>query len=727
MIYTIGNVQPSPQYKPIRFSDFIQWISSAEEYEFDIETTMSKWWCDKKIVSMQFGYQDFEVFIRWIDLSTDEKRQIKELLENPNQLKIIHNATFEDVVLRFHEMFIRNTYCTMIAEKVILGGYEQEGKDSLYSLQAVLLKRLGILLDKTEQKTFNEESVTESQVIYGVTDVKHMRAVKEQQLSEIELSKLGEVLKLEQSVNRVYNDITFNGMELSPERWLANLDLVEPLLDQSIQALNEAIFSDPVLLNRMMELGHLKMEDQFVVNWNSPVQRPFCYKLLFPNLEQTTKASIQKFLKKFTFGEEWDHLLKEAMNKNYQPIDQVLIRHFKGTLIENNLFIPAGQITINWNSTDQVLPLLQAIDPKLQSMSADDMAKFYHPIGRLITDYKDTLKLKSTYGEKFIEKYLEPDGKIRTNFNQIVSTGRVSTSKPNMQNIPAKETVGNRYRNAFVCPPGWKYVDSDYCSQELVIIAFLSKDPVWIKALEEGKDLHSVCAELVFKEKWKAATEPDCDYYRKDANGKPMQEKCNCKGHKTLRGDVKRINFGLAYGMSEFKLAGDMGTEVSEAKTLIFEYFNAFPKIQATLNYLGRFGVEKGYIQTVYPFYRRRYFPEWNKCTPQDIKAHLSGVKHHKRLGAIERASKNMPIQGSSADIAKTSLVFIKQFIEENNLDDSIKIVAQVHDQDTTICKEEIAEWWAEQMTILMEDAAKVVVDSGLLKAETNITDCWSK
>src|SRR5690606_18961849 len=219
-----------------------------------------------------------------------------------------------------------------------------------------------------------------------------------------------------------------------------------------------------------------------------------------------------------------------ALDKNYKPIEEVLEKYFVGTLIENNLYIPAGVITINWNSRDQVLSLLQAVDPKLKDMSADSMAKFSHPIGNLITDYKDTLKLRSTYGETFIEKYLEPDGKIRTNFNQIVSTGRVSTSKPNMQNIPAKETVGNRYRNAFVCPPGWKYVDSDYSSQELVLIAYLSKDPVWIKALEDGKDLHSVCAELVFKDKWKAAAESDCNYYQLGEDRQPLQQKCKCKG-----------------------------------------------------------------------------------------------------------------------------------------------------------------------------------------------------
>ena len=727
MIYTIGNVPRSEKYKSIRFEDFIKWIATADEYELDIETTMTNSWCDKKLVSMQFGYKEFEIFIRWADLSIGQKSQLKELLENPRQLKIIHNATFEDVVLRFHGINIENLYCTMVAEKIILGGYEQEGKESLYSLQSVVRKRIGVELDKSEQTTFNEDEVTENQVIYGITDVKYMREIRRQQLEEIAKAKLDKVLELEMEVLMSYNDITYNGMELNTSEWLKNLDLVEPLIDEGIQKLTEAVYSDPVLLAKMQQLGYLSMENQLVVNWNSSQQKSFCYRLLFPDLEQTTKASLQKFLKRFSFGDEWDNLLLQALDKNYKPIEEVLEKYFVGTLIENNLYIPAGVITINWNSRDQVLSLLQAVDPKLKDMSADSMAKFSHPIGNLITDYKDTLKLRSTYGETFIEKYLEPDGKIRTNFNQIVSTGRVSTSKPNMQNIPAKETVGNRYRNAFVCPTGWKYVDSDYSSQELVLIAYLSKDPVWIKALEDGKDLHSVCAELVFKDKWKAAAESDCNYYQLGEDRQPLQQKCKCKGHKSLRDGVKRINFGLAYGMTKFKLAGDMGITPMEAEALILEYFKTFPKIGSLLNYLGRFGVENGYIQTVYPFYRKRYFPDWNRCTPSDITAHLTGVKPHKVLGSIERASKNMPIQGSSADIAKLSLVYIRRFIRANNLTDSILLVAQVHDQDTTICKEEIAEWWAVELTRLMEEAAAVIVDNGLLKAETNVTDRWSK
>ena len=131
------------------------------------------------------------------------------------------------------------------------------------------------------------------------------------------------------------------------------------------------------------------------------------------------------------------------------------------------------------------------------------MSNHTHKICSYYKGYTDSLKLKSTYGQSFIDKYLEPDGKIRTNYNPIVSTGRSSSASPNMQNIPAKKSVGNRYRNCFYTP-GRLIVDSDYTGQELCLIAFGSQDPVWLECLRTGQDLHSVTAAMVFEKDWKA-------------------------------------------------------------------------------------------------------------------------------------------------------------------------------------------------------------------------------
>lgn len=178
--------------------------------------------------------------------------------------------------------------------------------------------------------------------------------------------------------------------------------------------------------------------------------------------------------------------------------------------------------------------------------------------------------------------------------------------------------------------------------------------------------------------------------------------------------------------MGEFKLAGRAGITVKEAMKLIKAYFEVFPRIGEALDILGNFGVDHGYIMTLAPFFRKRWFPYWY-LNKSGIEPHKLGVYYVPALGEIERASKNMPIQGSSADVTKVAMVLIRRYIYDNGLQDQIKIVAQVHDQVTTICREEIKDMWREKMDELMIEAGKVVIPTGILKAETQITSCWTK
>lgn len=206
-----------------------------------------------------------------------------------------------------------------------------------------------------------------------------------------------------------------------------------------------------------------------------------------------------------------------------------------------------------------------------------------------------------------------------------------------MQQIPAKESVGNRYRNCFIAPPDWKFVSSDYNSQELVVIAEISQDPVWIDALQKGEDLHSICAALVFGNEWTLAAEPGCAFVA-------HKDKCKCKKHKTMRTAVKTVNFGLAYGMSSHKLSSTIHISKSEADKLIKKYFTVFPNIKKALDKLGTFGMINGYIITPPPFKRRRWF-EKGPTDRDKVIEHIRG-NYNFELGVIERASKNTPIQG---------------------------------------------------------------------------------
>ena len=359
---------------------------------------------------------------------------------------------------------------------------------------------------------------------------------------------------------------------------------------------------------------------------------------------------------------------------------------------------------LNWDSPMQTLRVFQCIDNSIMGTSERDTLKIaaVHNIGKLLRKYREQTKKVSSFGESFMAHVYE-DGKIHPRFVQIKRTGRVSCKEPNMQQIPAD----NAYRNCFITDPDHVFVSADYSSQELCIIAHGSKDPVFNHALRNGHDLHSVCAALVFGERWKEAAEDSCAFEQ-------GFEKCSCPDHKKLRTAVKSINFGLAYGMGPKKLSETMEISMSEASTLIENYFKSFPKIKDFLEGMSRSGVKNGFIKTFKPWSRTRWFDDW---LPRGMDM---GVK-----GRIERVSKNTPIQGTAADMTKHALVLCHTHIKENNL--PVKLVMTVHDQIDTTCPRDFAEEWAAKLKELMEQAATHIMGNDLLKAEVDITDKWSK
>ena len=387
------------------------------------------------------------------------------------------------------------------------------------------------------------------------------------------------------------------------------------------------------------------------------------------------------------------------------------LNHFVASYIQSDLFTPIDElrdINIKWTSPKQVLKVFKCIIPKLDNVNGKQMYKhrFKYSIIDKYVKYKEAMKLCTSYGDAFF-KNLSSDNKIHTNFHQILDTGRVSSSKPNMQQIPAD----NIYRNCFTAPDGWSYVSADYSSQELNVIAFGSNDPVWIEALKNNEDLHSTCAELVYGEQWLTSGEDNCTYLKR-------KEKCNCPSHKKLRTNVKTINFGLAYGMGPNKLADNLNISVPRAKELIEKYFKAFPSIKGFLDKLGNYGKKYGYIKTFPPYNRRRWFSNWYP----KIWTYRSSTME---LGSIERASKNTPIQGASADMTKRALVLMRDHIKLVNA--PVKLVMTVHDQIDTICKNYYVEKWSISMKQIMEEAACEIVTNGLLKAEVTVNNCWTK
>lgn len=738
MIRQITRDNSISRYQHGTFTEFMVWFRDQQEYQIDIETDITNWWYDKKLISIQFGSATLreknQWFIQWSALTLEQQQQLKDELNKDNRLKLAHNAKFEYIVLSFYGIILENLYDTMIAEKVLRGGMENDD----YALADISWKYLRIIMDKSLQMSFGDDIINDDKILYGITDVKYLDVIKRMQFEEFNATQLSNVGGLEMDVLSTFSDITREGMILDKEKWRENIRLAEPIVEQAKNTINRWLFIEP-FQSFAIQKGYVSDKDRVTINFKSHQQKGELLKLVFPDVVGATGPIIKKYIR--DKGKDLSitqlTILTELQEKKYDTLSDVLVNNHYEYLVKNDYLIPANEITINWNSRDQVLPLAQLVEPKMKDLSEESRNKTTHKMLKDLEKYKSALKLINDLGEEFIHKYCSPDGKVRGNFNQIISTGRCSSSNPNMQNIIAGNKAitdfdpnGLRYRNAFTCEPGWSFVDGDYISQELVIIAYLSKDPVWMECIEKGWDLHSVCSELVYGKRWKDAAQSDCEYYRMvvGPDGKLTQskQKCNCKQHKILRYDCKTINFGLCYGMTEFKLSGELDITLKEAKALIQQYFIVFPSIGAVLDFMGRFGVLNGYIMTLAPFNRKRFFPYWREYSGY-IQPYLAGSINISNLGEIERASKNHPIQGTSADIVKVAMWHIRNYIKECKLRDKVKFQANVHDQITTIARDDFKDQWKPILNQLMWEAGNLIIPTGILKAEVQITPTWSK
>ncbi|GAB5521041.1 MAG: DNA polymerase I [Rhodothermales bacterium] len=261
-------------------------------------------------------------------------------------------------------------------------------------------------------------------------------------------------------------------------------------------------------------------------------------------------------------------------------------------------------------------------------------------VPRLALNWRKLSKLKNTYVDKLPELINPMTGRIHTDFNQTVTaTGRLSSSSPNLQNIPVRTEQGREIRRAFVAEPGFKLLAADYAQIELRILAHLSGDKGLIEAFEQGLDIHTATAARVFDV--------------------PLEEVTRIQ-----RSQVKQVNYGIPYGVSAFGLARRMHITVGEAQPLIEQYNRSYPRVVEYLNELIEKAREKGYAETLRG--RRRYLPQ---ITSRDFRDR----------SFAERVAVNMPIQGTQADMIKVAMVSIHRRLKEEQL--NTRMILQVHDE----------------------------------------------
>jgi DNA polymerase-1 len=364
---------------------------------------------------------------------------------------------------------------------------------------------------------------------------------------------------------------------------------------------------------------------------------------------------------------------------------------------------------INWKSNSQKLQLLKELGLDVDSVGDIIMQrnKNNHPIVPLLISYSKHNKLADAFGMNFL-KHINPNtGRVHYNVWQILATGRISVSEPNLNQIPSHGDFGKEIRSAFISRDGYKIVGGDYSGMELRIIAEFSQDPTWIDAFNNGEDLHSKLCAMTFN--------IPIEDVKKPFPPKPTF---------TYRDVQKTLNFGLSYGMSEYKLADTIQISVDDAKKLIKKFFSRVPAVSNFLTQLGELGKTRGYIRTGNPYRRIRFFPEWKTYFRNYKNERLQGTDF-KDLGSIERKSKNSPIQGTNADVIKRALCLVQKEIDTNNY--PVNILLSVYDEIQTECREDFAEEWCKRLEILMVQAAQESIKTVPIIAECSINDCWTK
>ncbi|EJG1722149.1 DNA polymerase I [Vibrio parahaemolyticus] len=307
-----------------------------------------------------------------------------------------------------------------------------------------------------------------------------------------------------------------------------------------------------------------------------------------------------------------------------------------------------------------------------------------YPLPKLILEYRGLAKLKSTYTDK-LPKMINPStGRVHTSYHQAVTaTGRLSSTDPNLQNIPIRNEEGRRIRQAFVAPAGYKILAVDYSQIELRIMAHLSGDQALLDAFRDGKDIHAATAAEIM--------------------GVSIDQVSS-----EQRRRAKAVNFGLIYGMSAFGLAKQLGIPRGEAQAYMDKYFERYPGVMQYMEDTRSAAADKGYVETI--FGRRLHLPE--------IKS-----RNGMRRKAAERAAINAPMQGTAADIIKKAMLLVDQWIQEEG-NGRVKLLMQVHDELVFEVEESSLSEIESKVQKLMESAAELKVP---LVAEAGHGDNWEQ
>lgn len=714
------------EYSPISVEGSLELLSKKKEIGVDTET-MGLDPYTKRLLSLQLGDFDEQVFI---DCTTIDVHLYKPLLESEDHLFLFWNAKFDLKFLMHKGIFVQNVWDGFLAEKQIWFGYPS-GMHGM-GLADAGRSYLGIELDKSVRGEIITKGVTPRVVIYGCDDVKYLPKIKEEQNKILDEKGLQVSVMLENEFVKPLTYMEYCGVGVDIDKWAKKCEKDRENLIRAREALDKAV----------IEYSLSKPQEPkifYTDKWASSKEEMREYKRLKkkyrvlhrrPDLDKMDDSGGSIMSQKIAYEcrAEYHYIRKDTQGD--------LFGEDKGEY----------KCIIDWNSSLQVIPLMEelGVDVKVEDKSSSrgykktveakkiGPQKWKHPIIELYLEYKGQEKQNSTYGMKFLDKRNPVTGRLHSNFGQLgTDTGRISSSEPNMQNLPRdKET-----RACFVSKKGNLFISQDYKGQESVLMADMSKDKAMIDEYIHGSgDMHSLVARMVFKELYDKTTE----WIKKNAH--------------ELRGKAKGYEFLWNYGGDWHTLMSNFGLTEERAKELDRAYRSGFRGLIEWQAAQKRAVMQRGYIlinpitglrANIYDFeelinirddkdlwatYHSIPRNSRGRKEPRDYeeKEALERISHYnKRKADSEKQSINYPVQGSGAIAIKIAWTNFYNICREKGWLTKVLFCIQIHDELCIEAPENIAREAANLQAKCMREAGDILTTTLHLDVDEQIGDHW--
>lgn len=648
-VYFIGEntIFENDKIKQSSIKDCLDYLKTKKVLGLDIETTckFNKYKQEgldpytSKIVMLQIGDLERQYII---DVRVVSLIFLKEILENPDIVKVGHNLKFEYLHI-LHNLGIRlkSLYDTQIVEQVLYSGIasdyisipDKKEKVRRFSLESLIYIYFKHKVEKDTRLQFlkiKDTPFSLTQIYYGADDIIFPLLIKKIQEEKLVKQNLNNTIKLEMQFLEVLSNIEYNGLKLDKNKWKQVYD--EKLI----------VFKDyENKLNKYIEDNYQKTK--FVNK-----QLDLFSTGLTCNIKWTSSKQVIEFLR-------YLDACPQEVSKTTKKLEYTVnAKILKSTLLGMN---------------------------KDKSKEIKDFINLY-------LQYKELEQATTTFGIEFF-KYINPiSGRLHTSFKQILNTGRISSTKPNLQNIPSDK----RYRECFIPEEGNVYIDCDYGGQETVILANVSGEENISYLINTNGDMHSFVTRRVFPELM-------------DLSDDEIKN-----NHKDKRQISKAAGFAVNYGGNGFTIAKNLGISTEEGDKVYDAYFEAFPTLKEYFTRVQNLALRKGYILIDNITNRKRYF---------------NPPKNNKEKHSIMKNALNSPIQGTGGSMTKLACIYFYRWIEENNLFNKVKLVNVVHDELLVECTEDMKYIVSDKVEECMIQAADVWCKDVKMKADAQISNKW--